>query len=52
VPIQRRVKIYFISSDLFSPGESKRNSERGIARQVGENTTKNVAKRHISRGPG
>jgi len=44
VPIQRKVETSFISSDLFSPGEIKRNSGRGITRHVWWNATKKLGK--------
>ncbi len=48
MPIQRRLETCFISSDLFGPGEMRRNSGCGIARHVGQNATKKIAKSHIS----
>jgi len=51
VPTQRKVETCFISSDLFGPGEIKRNSGWGIAQHVWQNATKKVAKSHISSTP-
>jgi hypothetical protein len=46
VPIQRKVETSFISSNLFSSDEIKRNTGWGITRHVWQNATKKVGKRY------
>ena len=47
MPIQGKVETSFISRDLFSEGETKRDSACGIARHMSQNATKKCLKSHL-----